>query len=153
MAFFGNLFKIFGLVMILVDVGSDLMVGIDLYNSCHYKWAAISFFFTALPSLLVLVFVTVTCLLPSLSWKLADNMTIYVEEVSGLHRGDLIGLVLCFPLYTFYLAIRGPNFLDKKDLGEQTIQGILLLELLAESMPQFIFTCYVRAQLGPPAQG
>ena len=34
-------------------------------------------------------------------------------------------------------------------LGEQTDSGLQVLVALAQSMPQLIFTCYIRANLGP----
>ena len=137
-----------GLFLIIFDYICDLDVGIGLYRDCHYNFAAISFFFTALPSMLVLLFVTITCLFPNLG----DNMTSYVKEVSGLDRGDLIGLVICFPLYMCIITIRG-RILNNKKLGAQTIKGTQLVEILAESMPQFLFTCYIRVHFGPDFDG
>ena len=56
-------------------------------------------------------------------------MTSYVKEVSGLDRGDLIGLVICFPLYMCIITIRG-RILNNKKLGAQTIKGTQLVEIL-----------------------
>ena len=143
-----NLESILGLIFIIFDYICDLDVGIGLYQDCHYNFAAVSFFFTSLPSILVLLFVTITCLFPNLG----DNMTSYVKEVSGLNRGDLIGLIICFPLYTCIIAIRG-RILKNKKLGKQTIKGTQLVEIFAESMPQFLFTCYIRVRFGPDYNG
>ena len=34
------------------------------------------------------------------------------------------------------------------EIGNQTVKGIKLVELFAESMTQFIFTCYIMAEFG-----
>ena len=47
-----------------------------------------------------------------------------------------------------FLTIRG-QILKNKQFGGRTLKGLQLLEVLAESMPQFIFTCYIRIHLGP----
>ena len=39
MSFRDNIFHVFG----LIDFGSDICVGINLYYACHYQFAAISF--------------------------------------------------------------------------------------------------------------
>ena len=163
----------FGLFLTISDYISDLDVGIGLYRACHYKFAAVSFFFTSLPSISVLVFVLVTCLHPTLG----DGLTEHVRELSGLKIVDLIGLVICFPLWTCIIAIRGlllenkdlgsqfeksskmaTNWDNMKstlklDLGSQTMKGIQLVEIIAEAMPQFLFTCYIRVRLGPDSGG
>ena len=102
MSFCDNIFHVFGLILTIFDFGSDIWVGINLYYACHYKFAAISFFLTALPSLLILIFFAVTSLYPNLK----DKMTRYVKERSGLSKFDLIGLIVCFPLQNCVIAFR-----------------------------------------------
>ena len=44
---------IFTLVLFTVDTTSDGIVGHDLYNRCHYKYAASVLSFVAVPGLLI----------------------------------------------------------------------------------------------------
>ena len=134
----------FGIILVIADFGSDLTVGISLFETCHYVWAALSMFFTALPSILVLLFVIIICIFPNIG----DEVSSYVKNVSGLSYIDLIGLILCFPIYVCFLAIQG-QILKNKELGAKTLKGLQLLELFSESVPQFILTCYIRIHLGP----
>ena len=132
---------IIGLFLINLDFVSDLMVGLGLYNACHYYFAFVSFFFSSLPSILIFIFLTLTSIFPNI----ADRMTTYVKNQSGLYPFQLLGLVFCFPLYHFVIKIKG----YRGHLGEQTESGLQVLVALAQSMPQLIFTCYIRANLGP----
>lgn len=131
----------FGIILVIVDFVSDLTVGIGLFEACHYNWVALSMFFTALPSILVLSFVIIICIFPNIGNE------VYVKNVSGLNNLDLIGLILCFPIYFCILTIRG-QILKNKQLGGRTLKGLQLLEVLTESVTQFIFTCYIRINLG-----
>ena len=63
----------FGIILVIADFGSDLTVGISLFETCHYVWAALSMFFTALPSILVLLFVIIICIFPNLFGHYLDN--------------------------------------------------------------------------------
>ena len=96
---------IIGLFLINLDFVSDLMVGLGLYNGCHYYFASVSFFFSSLPSILIFIFLTLTSIFP----KIGDRMTNYVKEQSGLYPFHLLGLVFCFPLYNCVVKIMGHN--------------------------------------------
>ena len=118
MSFWNNIVHVFVLILTIFDFGSDIWVGINLYYSCHYKFAAISFFLTALPALLFFIFFAVTSLRPNLN----DKMTRYVKERSGLTKFDFIGLIVCFPLQNCVIAFRTwflGKYLSTQYIGEQ----------------------------------
>ena len=133
---------IIGLLLINFDFGSDIWVGVGLFNGCHHKFAAISFLFTTLPSILTFLFVIIS----SICTRDDDRMTNYVKSKSGLYPFHIIGLIMCFPLYTCVITIM--KICNYGNLGEETTKGIQTLELLAESLPQLVFTCYIRANIG-----
>ena len=51
------------------------------------------------------------------------------------------------PRYQNTSIFRG-DILQSIEIGNQTVKGIKLVELFAESMTQFIFTCYIMAEFG-----
>ena len=51
---FGIASLLIGLVLLYLDQGSDILVGINLYNACHYRWAWTSFLLTCMPSIVML---------------------------------------------------------------------------------------------------
>ena len=81
-----------------------------------------------------------------MQFKLDDKMTHYVKEKSGLTKLDFIGLIICFPLHNCVIAF-STWFLGRK-LDERTLKGIKLVEICAESITQFVFTCYITAYHG-----
>ena len=70
-------------------------------------------FFTALPSILVLLYAIISCIFSSS----------YVKNLSGLNYYDFLGLILCFPIYVCFLTIRG-QILKNKKLGGRTLKGL-----------------------------
>ena len=79
---------IFELMLIIFDFVSDLLVGIGLYQACHKVFAGLSLTFLALPSILILLFLIISCIYP---FKTEDRMTKYIKEKSGLYPVGLIG--------------------------------------------------------------
>ena len=121
---------IFGNFLCIFDFISDIWVGVYLYYGCHYKFATISFLFTSQPSILIFLFLTISCICT----RDDDRMTNYVKSKSGLYPFHMIGLIFLFPVYTCVITIM--KICNYGNLGEETTKGIQTLELLAESMPQ-----------------
>ena len=108
------------------DFVSDILVGIGLYYACHYNFAYVSFILTALPSILILIFLLISCICPC-----DDRMTDYIKECSGLYPGGLIGLIFFRPLYTIIMRIQECCYKD--NYGVQTRLGLKILEILSQS--------------------
>ena len=87
LSFFGIVFKIVGLILIVSDFGSDLWVGINLFNQCHYNYAAISLTLTALPTILVVLFVLVTFVMCPNS---KDGLSTYWKESRYVIRNTVL---------------------------------------------------------------
>ena len=83
-----NMKTIFELMLIIFDFVSDLLVGIGLYQACHKVFAGLSLTFLALPSILILLFLIISCNYP---FKTEDRMTKYIKEKSGLYPVGLMG--------------------------------------------------------------
>ena len=126
-----SIFVAVGLILTQVDFVSDIWVGINLYMNCHYKFAAMSFFWTAWPSIVILLYS-----LNSLVFTSPDQFPLAAK--------DLIGLILCYPVWTCVIAVQG--MLGHRNLSHSL--GVKCLEVIGESMTQFVFTCYVRADVG-----
>ena len=47
---------LFGVLLMWSDQGSDICLGVDYYTNCHSDWALISFIFTCLPTMILLIF-------------------------------------------------------------------------------------------------
>ena len=77
MSFRDNIFHVFG----LIDFGSDICVGINLYYACHFKFAAISFFLTALPSLLFFIYFAITSIFPKVCTIQLEIFFILVHSI------------------------------------------------------------------------
>ena len=41
----------------LIDYGSDIMVGVDYYNKCHYNWAMTTFVISFMPNLIFMLWI------------------------------------------------------------------------------------------------
>ena len=134
--------EIINIIFTIIDFVSDILVGIGLYYACHYNFAYVSFTLSALPSILIFIFLLISCICPC-----DDRMTDYIKECSGLYPGGLIGLIFFRPLYTIIMRIQECCYKDK--YGLQTRLGLKMLEIISQSEPQLIFTCYIRANLGP----
>ena len=117
---------IFDLMLIMFDFVSDISVGIGLYQACHLNFALISFTLSALPSVLMMLFLFVSCICPC-----EDRMTRYIKGHSGLYPGGLIGLIFARPLYTIIIRIQ--ENCKKDEFGSQTRMGLKLLEILSQS--------------------
>ena len=116
---------IFG-IFTIIDFVSDIFVGIGLYYACHYNFAYVSFTLSALPSILIFIFLLISCICPC-----DDRMTIYIKKRSGLYPGGLIGLIFVRPLYTIIMRIQEWFYEDK--YGLQTRLGLKILEILSQS--------------------
>ena len=90
---------ILGFFLALSDFVSDILVGINLYLACHYKFAIISFFLTAMPSIVVLLSSIAIYI-----FNYRDALLFQIER-NGLNHLDLLGLILCFPLYNSFIGI------------------------------------------------
>ena len=51
MTYTSKLLHSFGLVLYWSDFVSDILVGVNLYDSCHYNWATVSFILTFSPAI------------------------------------------------------------------------------------------------------
>ena len=120
---------IFELILIIFDFVSDLLVGIGLYQACHYIFASISFTFLALPSIMTSLFLIISCKYP---FKTEDRMTKYIKEKSGLYPVGLIGIILVRPLYACIIRIW--KCCNETRFGSQTTMGLKLLEIICQSM-------------------
>ena len=113
-------------LLIIFDFVSDISVGIGLYQACHLNFAIISFTLSALPSVLIMFFLIVSCICPC-----EDRMTRYIKGHSGLYPGGLIGLIFARPLYTIVMRIK--ENCKKDEFGSQTRMGLKALEILSQS--------------------
>ena len=118
--------EIINIIFTIIDFVSDILVGIGLYYACHYNFAYCSFTLSALPSILILIFLLISCICPC-----KDRMTMYVKHHSGLYPGGLIGLIFIRPLYTIIMRIQECCREDK--YGLQTRLGLKVLEILSQS--------------------
>ena len=121
-----HLWDFITVVFTIVDFVSDIIVGIGLLYACHYNFAYVSFILTALPSILILIFLLISCICPC-----DDRMTVYIKQCSGLYPGGLIGLIFFRPLYTIIMRFQEWFYEDK--YGLQTRLGLKILEILSQS--------------------
>ena len=128
--------EIINIIFTIIDFVSDILVGIGLYYACHYNFAYCSFTLSALPSILILIFLLISCICPC-----DDRMTIYVKQHSGLYPGGLIGLIFIRPLYTIIMRIQECCRDDK--YGLQTRLGLKVLEILSQSEVCLHFFSYL----------
>ena len=89
---------IFGFFLALSDFISDVLVGINFYKTCHYRFAITSFFFTAFPSIIVLI-LTITIHIFNY-----QDVLVFQLKNNGLNHLDLLGLILCFPIYNSFIG-------------------------------------------------
>ena len=132
--------EIINIIFTIIDFVSDILVGIGLYYACHYNFAYCSFTLSALPSILILIFLLISCICPC-----KDRMTMYVKHHSGLYPGGLIGLIFIRPLYTIIMRIQECCREDK--YGLQTRLGLKVLEILSQSEVCVHFFINLFAQL------
>ena len=129
---------IFGFMLALTDFSSDILVGINLYLACHYKFAIISFLLTAMPSIVVFSFSIVICLCN----YGGDQIVLQVRR-NGLSQSDLIGLILCFPLYNSYIGAYDILliFVLPICIFNKFIYLIILLQQFEKSLDRAIVDC------------
>ena len=126
----------------LFDFGTDCWVGINLYLACHYKLAAISFLFIAMPSIIILIYAMLG------RTSCCQNRYHKKEFRDRLNCKDLCGLILCYPFYKIYITFR-----EILGHNEHVVpKGLNFLELVAEALPQLVFTCFIKAYLGESGQ-
>ena len=86
---------IFGICLYSADIGSDILVGVDLLERCHNRYAASVFSFTIMPGF-VMVFILICgdAFKDGCSWKL---FLVLLAPLGGALAGILfilVGLVL-----------------------------------------------------------
>ena len=84
---------IFALVLFTVDTSSDGYVGYDLYNRCHYRYAASVLSFVAVPGFFMGVMGALTIVNP-------DDDESFIEKY-GCCCGLLASILMIFPEGTF----------------------------------------------------
>ena len=89
---------ILGFFLALSDFISDIYVGITFYLKCHYRFAITSFLFTAFPSIIVLI---LTIMIYIFNYQ---DVLVFQLKHNGLNHLDLLGLILCFPIYNSFLG-------------------------------------------------
>lgn len=89
---------ILGFFLALSDFISDIYVGITFYLKCHYRFAMTSFFFTAFPSIIILI---LTIMIYIFNYQ---DVLVFQLKHNGLNHLDLLGLILCFPIYNSFLG-------------------------------------------------
>ena len=124
---------LFGVLIMWADQGSDIWLGVDYYNNCHPNWALISFMFTCLPTMTLIIFAFLACFVD-------------VGIVCFL-----LAVIILQPFVVTYLAFASliGNDFDLATWGVQ--RGVLMikvfkaLEVILEAIPQLLFNCLVRS--------
>jgi len=142
--------SIFTIVLFTVDTGTDGYVGYDLYNRCHYKYAASVLSFVAVPGF----FTGAILSLMLVSGHFDDDDESFIEKY-GVWRGlsasipivllgSIFGAILFIPgtfIYLVYSAIKTSDDTQEKS---KYAKG---MEMLLESFPQFILSLFMMQAL------
>ena len=138
---FGITSILFGLLLLYFDQGSDIWVGVNFYNACHYRWALTSFLLTSMQTFAMIFYMLFYALNNPKGVKVA------IFFIFSAIFQPLFALVI-----VVIIVICQPDDEDNTLMAKDTI-GILKLfkvaEVVFEAVGQLIFNIYVRSYLAP----
>ena len=136
---------LFGVLLLWLDQGSDIWLGVSYIQACHYKWGITTFLLSAFPS---------ACI----------QISIIISEMNKILQKKTVITILLgsfqFILFHIILFILNPlmqiRILCKLSYGAMKVivkseenpviifNELKTVELVLESFPQMIFNCYIR---------
>ena len=129
---FGIASLLFGLVLLYLDQGSDIWVGVNFYNACHYRWALTSFLLTSLPTIVMIFY--------------------YVFYAINNPKKIALSAILYFifqPLLALFILLIVVRKREDKDGSVGVLKHFKVAEVVFEAVCQLIFNIYVRSYLAP----
>ena len=119
----------FGLVLQYFDQGSDIWVGVNFYNACHYRWALTSFILTSMPTIVMIFYY--------IFFSIHNPKQVWISLGAILYA-------IFQPLFALVILIRVIREREDEDGTVGVLKHLKLAEVVFEAVNQLIFNIYVR---------
>ena len=154
--FSSDVFTVAGYLWSLFDYGSDIAVGVDYHNRCHFKWAITTFVISFMPNMVFTCYIFSEHFKSKINELKCHTFPKFISVLCVMTILPIVGILLPF-IHGYYVyqtlktdRIRR-NESPSQEHNERILKKFKTLTMICESIPQLIFTsyCYVRAFYTP----